>query len=55
MNLCPVALRYVCLSVALGFAQILISSHATNLQRGYHCARRNRASRVSTTPVSHAA
>ena len=35
MNACPLALRYVCFSVLLGFVQIIVSSHAASLQRGY--------------------
>ncbi len=38
MNACPVALRYVCLSVVLGIVQILVSAHAASLQRGYRWA-----------------
>lgn len=32
---CPAALTYVCLSVGLGLVQIVASSHAASLQRGY--------------------
>jgi len=35
MNACPVTLRYVCFTVLLGIAQIIVSSHAASLQRGY--------------------
>jgi uncharacterized MAPEG superfamily protein len=35
MSACPITLRYVELSVLLGFVQILVSSHAASLQRGY--------------------
>ena len=35
MNSCPLALRYVCFSVVLGLVQIVLSSHAASLQRGY--------------------
>jgi len=35
MNACPLALRYVCFSVVLGIVQIIVSSHAASLQRGY--------------------
>lgn len=35
MNACPLALRYVGLAVVVGIVQIVASSHATSLQRGY--------------------
>jgi len=35
VNPLPVELKYVCLSIALGLAQILVSSHVASLQRGY--------------------
>jgi len=35
MNACPLALRYVCFSILLGIVQIIVSSHAASLQRGY--------------------
>jgi uncharacterized MAPEG superfamily protein len=35
MSAYPLALRYVCFSVLLGLVQIVLSSHAASLQRGY--------------------
>jgi uncharacterized MAPEG superfamily protein len=34
-NACPLALRYVFFSVVLGLVQIIVTSHAASLQRGY--------------------
>jgi len=48
MNACPEALKYVCLSVLLGIAQIVISSHAASLQRGYRWSAGARDSALSS-------